>query len=114
MDMSLISAINAKRSQQWHAEAPAWSYSDWAVALTGEVGELCNNIKKLNRIRDGLIGNSENLTKEQIIKNCHSELADIFLYLDLICSQSFDCNLEELVRLKFNAKSIQLGFAERL
>lgn len=48
-----ISNKNYTRCLRWHpAGINSWSLSDWAVALSGEVGELCNVVKKLNRHLD--------------------------------------------------------------
>jgi hypothetical protein len=34
----------------------SWSMSDWMTATLGELGEAANVLKKLNRVRDGIIG----------------------------------------------------------
>lgn len=100
MHMNDFSEINKKRCNVWHPNGiNSWSASDWMTALTGEVGEAANIIKKLNRIRDGLVGNTE--TKDQLIISLRKELADIFIYLDLL-STSFGVDLQRAVIDKFN------------
>lgn len=84
----------------------SWSASDWMTALVGEVGEAANIIKKLNRCRDGISGNKE--TREQLKCLLTSELADTFIYLDLLC-QSQGVDLGQAVIDKFNATSDKLG-----
>ncbi|NJO65998.1 MAG: hypothetical protein HC836_50410, partial [Richelia sp. RM2_1_2] len=49
-----------------------WGEVDWACALAGETGELCNFIKKRRR--------GENIPVEELAK----ELADIVCYADLL------------------------------
>jgi NTP pyrophosphatase (non-canonical NTP hydrolase) len=57
-----------------------WSEADWLCALVGEIGEAANVVKKLNRIRDGII-NKE--TADELKAALSDELADVFCYLDL-------------------------------
>lgn len=107
-----ISITNFARALRWHPQGlDSWSLSDWGVALAGEVGELCNVIKKLNRIRDGLTGNKE--TPENLKTEVGREIADVFIYLDLLARRA-GFNLEDVVREKFNSTSERLGFPERL
>lgn len=107
-----VSVINRQRAERWHGDGlHSWSLADWAVALAGECGELCNVVKKLNRVRDGLRGNRE--SPEELRQMLADEIADVFLYLDLL-AQSQRLLLEEVVRAKFNATSDRLGFEERL
>lgn len=86
-----------------------WSLSDWMTAVTGEVGEAANIIKKLNRIRDGIPGNKE--TREELEHALGDELADIAIYLDLL-AQAAGYNLENLVEIKFQKTSKKIGYQE--
>jgi NTP pyrophosphatase (non-canonical NTP hydrolase) len=107
-----ISRINLTRCLRWHPQGlNSWSLSDWAVALAGEAGELCNVVKKLNRERDGLVGNKE--TPGALLASLQAEAADVYLYLDLF-AQAAGFDLAESVRIKFNAVSMRNGFPERL
>ena len=107
-----ISEINLTRCSRWHPDGlRSWSPSDWAVALAGEVGELCNVVKKMNRERDGLTGNKE--TNTQLAAMCADEIADVYLYLDLF-AQRMGIDLAEAIKNKFNATSERVGFPERL
>jgi NTP pyrophosphatase (non-canonical NTP hydrolase) len=84
----------------------SWSLSDWFTALTGELGEAANVAKKLNRIRDGIPGNKE--TESELRSKLARELADTFIYLDLLC-QAAGVDLPAAVVQTFNAKSAQIG-----
>lgn len=85
-----------------------WSPSDWFVAVTGEVGEAANILKKLNRIRDGVPGNAPHETKEHLSAALATELADAFIYLDLT-AQALNIDLYDAVTNKFNATSDKIG-----
>jgi NTP pyrophosphatase (non-canonical NTP hydrolase) len=87
----------------------SWSLSDWITATTGELGEAANIAKKLNRVRDGIPGNSE--TPDQLRSALADELADTFIYLDLL-AQSQGINLSEAVLRKFEKTSAKIGYAE--
>lgn len=107
-----ISRVNLARCLRWHPDGLVeWSLSDWAVALAGEAGELCNVVKKLNRVRDGLVGNT--VSEEELRVELRKEIADVYLYLDLI-AQREGINLAEAVREKFNEVSVKNGFPEML
>lgn len=107
-----ISKVNLARCVRWHpAGINSWSLSDWAVALSGEVGELCNVIKKLNRERDGLVGNKERYN--ELCMSLQKELADVYLYLDLL-AQAAGMDLSSAIAHKFNEVSVRNGFPERL
>ena len=55
MTFKYFSEINLLRAKTWHTNGiEEWSLSDWAVAMVGEAGEACNQIKKFNRLRDKL------------------------------------------------------------
>lgn len=75
--------------------------------LAGEVGEACNNIKKLVREGMGLRGTRTN--------NCElaEELADIIICVDLIAMMQH-INLQEIIKNKFNATSEKYGLKTKL
>jgi NTP pyrophosphatase (non-canonical NTP hydrolase) len=109
-----ISVLNHVRALRWHPGPhglDSWSLSDWAVALAGECGELCNVVKKLNRVRDGIAGNKE--PPVALKAALGDEIADVYLYLDLFARRA-GFNLEDVIRRKFNATSERLGFPERI
>lgn len=89
----------------------SWSTSDWFVAIMGELGEAANIVKKLNRYRDGVRGNKE--SEAALRAKLRSELADSFIYLDLIF-QACGFDASEAVIDTFDAKSAEIGYHARL
>jgi len=87
----------------------SWSTSDWFTATVGELGEAANVAKKLNRVRDGIVGNKE--TEQELRDKLRRELGDAFVYLDLM-AQSLGFNIGDAAAEVFNAKSIQIGYRE--
>lgn len=87
----------------------SWSLSDWFTATMGELGEAANIAKKLNRVRDGISGNSE--THEELKQKLADEIADTFIYLDIL-AQSEGIVLENAVIEKFNSTSKKIGYPE--
>ena len=89
----------------------SWSLSDWMVAVAGEVGEAANIIKKLNRYRDGIPGNTA--SECDLYADLGREIADAVVYLDLL-AQSQGFSLEDLILHKFNETSEKVGYPHRL
>ena len=87
----------------------SWSLSDWMTATAGELGEAANLIKKLNRYRDGIKGNT--LTVEELNNMLADELADVACYLDLL-AQAAGFDLETIRENKFNKVSKRIGYVE--
>ncbi len=102
--------VSSSRCEKWHGDKP-WSLSDWGVAMAGEAGETCNVIKKLNRIRDGIVGNIGE--EEEFRAQLGEEIADTVIYLDLLANAA-GINLESAIINKFNKVSIKNDFSERL
>lgn len=114
MKFSEFSKANRERCESpsgFNHRLADWSPSDWMTALMGELGEAANVVKKLNRFRDGIPGNTE--SKAQLEAKLRRELADTFVYLDLLF-QSLGTTVEEQVVDVFNAKSAQIGYPARL
>lgn len=91
-----LKAANDKRRGQIHPICHNWIISDWAMALAGEVGELCNLIKKARR--------GDPVTQTELA----GELADVQTYLDIVASE-LKINLGEATRRKFNEVSRRFG-----
>jgi NTP pyrophosphatase (non-canonical NTP hydrolase) len=109
MNLSEFSKINRLRCESPHGfnhDLSGWSTSDWMTATLGELGEAANVVKKLNRVRDGIPGNDE--TEEELKAKLGRELADTFIYLDLLV-QSVGLNLVDIVTETFDAKSAKIG-----
>ena len=108
MTFSGFSARNAARCRDGFKHDPAdWSASDWMVATMGELGEAANVLKKLNRERDGIKGNTA--TAGVLRQQLRREIADTFIYLDLM-AQALGFDLESAVRETFDAKSREIGY----
>ncbi len=109
--------INMQRANKWHGgDFRSWSGLEWAGALCGEAGEAANVAKKLKRIESGIDGNafSEHaLEADKLISELANECADTFLYLTLLASK-YDIDLENVIVDKFNSKSKEMGFLERM
>lgn len=111
MIMEEFSARNRARCEDprgFNHPLSSWSLSDWMVATTGELGEAANVLKKLNRVRDGIVGNKE--TVEQLQAKFATELADAYIYLDLM-AQAAGISLPTAVRETFDKKSKEIGYA---
>lgn len=114
MEMKDFSVFNRRRCEAekgFNHKISDWSMSDWMTATMGELGEAANVAKKLNRVRDGIPGNSE--TEEQLRANLADELADTFIYLDLM-AQSQGIDLETAVISKFNRTSEKIGYDNKM
>lgn len=111
LTFSAFSILNYQRASTWHKNGIGeWSIADWAVAMMGEAGEACNIIKKYNRVRDSLHSNNPKpFDKEQL----GEELADTFIYLDLLATRC-GFSLEEIVIAKFNKISKRERLPHRL
>lgn len=114
MTFQAFSAANRARCEAangFNHRLSGWSPSDWMVATMGELGEAANVLKKLNRERDGIRGNTA--TSMALKQKLAQELADTFIYLDLM-SQALGIDLESAVRGAFDAKSFQIGYPHEL
>ena len=81
-------------------DEPSWPIQNWALAIAGESGELCNRVKKCLR---GDFTVAEQRT--EILR----ELADIMTYCDLAIS-SLDANTGETIMEKFAVVSERVGW----
>jgi len=112
LTFSELRRVSLQRALRWHPRGlEEWSVSDWVTATLGEFGEAANVIKKLNRVRDGLIGNDKSVVELQL--QLADELADTFIYLDLLASR-VGVDLDVAIIAKFNRTSHKYGFPERL
>lgn len=102
------------RCLRWHPGGiNEWSLSDWFTATMGELGEAANVGKKLNRIRDGIVGNTSADDEVTLRAHLADELADVAIYLDILAA-SEGIDLAQAIASKFNRTSEKVGFPERL
>ena len=104
LDPAHFRAVNLARQKRWHATAH-WSREMWCVALAGEVGEVCNALKKLARHDAGLPGNRRAgnrragnrgrgnwgsgdgvMGRKGLEIDLGCEIADALIYLDLLAA----------------------------
>ncbi len=103
-----FSDINLKRCEQaFHTPIKDWSETDWACAVAGETGEMCNLIKKRHRSL------SEGKPLFVSVGEVGKELADIVTYVDLLATR-LGLDLETILIDKFNEVSDRVGFTEKL
>lgn len=114
LDLETLRAVNLTRCRRWHTThgVNEWSLSDWGIAAAGEMGEALNVVKKLNRERDGMVGNKpeEVPLLEMMLAN---EIADTIIYLDLLAARA-GIDLSLAIINKYNATSLRNNFPERL
>lgn len=74
MDLSWIQRREAEDTSHYFPELKG-GYAYLGVALAGEVGEICNNIKKYER---------GSMTMTELIDTLHEELPDVLIYLVML------------------------------
>ena len=112
LSFAALRSVNLARCARWHPRGLSeWSLSDWGVATAGEMGEALNVVKKLNRERDGIAGNTA--TTADLLADLADELADVAIYLDIMAA-SEGIDLAAAIARKFNRTSVKVGFPERL
>lgn len=96
----------ARCTGSWKMPLDSWSYTEWVVALGGEIGESLNLLKKLNRSRGGWVGNTEEDVALQ--RKLADELADVVIYLDLVtASQDVDFGAGDFAALRLAASRLE-------
>lgn len=114
LDLHTFRPLNVQRATtgfQCYANQPL---TYWTTALAGEVGELCNMIKKMQRVEKGGIDGGSSYTAKDITKEMlKEEIGGIAIYLDLLASL-LDIDLEEAIIDTFNSKSEKYGFKEMI
>lgn len=99
-----------RRQREWFRDnplAPHLSLSFRGCELAGEAGEVCNEIKKLERSRLGMVGGKTDTD------DLADELGDVVICAALVAFTA-GIDLERAVRDKFNKTSDKHGFETRL
>lgn len=132
---------NVSRCEASFHELDAWSPTDWACALGGEVGEALNMVKKLRRQSDADAPYNKTIARGHSMSDapcstcgdldgCHlparlrdeaaalnenigKELADVVIYADLLAAR-LGISLGDAVRKKFNEVSERVGSDVRI
>ncbi len=107
LDFKKLREVNYKRCETSFHPVDGWSEADWACAAAGEMGEICDAIKKRRRGWDkpGISAPS--------VSDVGDEIADTICYLDLLAAK-MNIDLSEAVRRKFNEVSVRVGSDLRL
>lgn len=84
--------VNVARCKSDIKHSNDWIPLSWGGALAGEVGEMCNYLKKMSR--------GDKIEKKVLAH----EIADIMSYLSLL-SDKLDIDMEEAIIEKFNIVS---------
>jgi NTP pyrophosphatase (non-canonical NTP hydrolase) len=108
-----VSKPNRARLKRWHRNAEGWSCGDTSNGMVGEAGEAANIVKKIRRIETGIVEDPDGSKRSAFVADLADELADVFLYLDLLADE-FNINLPHAIRRKFNRVSRELGFPEQI
>lgn len=109
---------NNSRCRRWHPGfndgTDPWNGADWSNAMQGEAGEAGNVVKKIRRLECHYPDYKQlNVTMGEFREQLGDELADTFLYLDLL-AQYYGVDLAAAIVRKFNLVSEANGFPERL
>lgn len=108
---SYVAQANRDRTEQWQG-LHTWSPTDWALATVGELGEVCNVIKKMKRIEDGHPSKRES-TMEEYREQIQKEIGDTYIYLDLL-AQRLGLSMYDCVAKAFNEVSKREGYSHKL
>lgn len=85
-----------------------WSLTYFGNAIAGETGELCNMIKKVARLEEGIATNNDLELTEETKLRMGKELADIIFYASCIASK-LGISLEQVIRIKFHELTVRVG-----
>jgi NTP pyrophosphatase (non-canonical NTP hydrolase) len=115
MTFDYVSEINRDRCEEWHKDMHPWTGADWSNAMCGEAGEAANVVKKLRRLETRMMGidREEEKNPQILIDKLGNEIADTYLYLDLLAAH-YDIDMAQVIQRKFNEVSERRGFPHRL
>ena len=114
LDLAAFRPINVQRATEGFKCYDNQPLTYWTTALAGEVGELCNMIKKMQRVERGGVDGGSSYTAKDITKEMlKEEIGGIAIYLDLLASL-LNISLEEAIVDTFNSKSEKHGFREKI
>lgn len=108
-----LRTANVARCTEVFHSVDAWTPERWSNAMAGECGEVCNAIKKLNRVDDGTNTDKDPQTAVECLPLIADELADLVIYADLLAAR-LGIDLDYAIRSKFNRVSVVRGATQRL
>lgn len=103
-----FSRRNLLRCEDAFHSIERWTPDQWMTAITGELGEAANFLKKMNRVKDGTNTAKDPQTEAECIENIGAELADTFTYIDLLATR-LEIDLEQELVKKFNEVSKRMN-----
>lgn len=113
LDLDKFSDLNRNRAAEGFKTYKNVPITYWTTALAGEVGELCNMIKKQERVAHGGIDGGSSYTAASLTpEDLKEEIGGIFIYLDLL-SGLLGIDLTDAIIHTFNSKSEKYGFAQK-
>jgi NTP pyrophosphatase (non-canonical NTP hydrolase) len=113
MKLSVLRWANVKRCEESFHPLHDWTPAEWACALAGEAGEVCNAVKKLRRVADGTNTAKDPQTEAEAKKAIGAELADTVIYADLLAARlGLDLSFE--IECKFNEVSARMKSPVRI
>lgn len=105
MEFDEFQKLSDRRCSEAFPECDDWDARDWAMAVAGEAGELCNLLKKVRR---GDLSLEDRDTRRRLL----SELADVITYSDLMITRTFNARTEDVILEKFYEVSRRVGWLE--
>lgn len=111
IDLEQFRHINVARAREGFRCYDNQPLTYWTTALAGEVGELCNMIKKIQRVeKGGVDGGSTYKAADITHEKLREEIGGIAIYLDLLASL-LQIDLGSALVDTFNQKSEEQGFS---
>ena|SRR5688572_19419495 len=107
MTLEQIRVVNVERGEEVFHKINEWTPMEWACAMAGEAGEVCNAVKKLRRLETGTNTPKDPQNERDAIDDIANELGDLLAYVDLLAAR-LGINLAEAFREKFNAVSLRM------
>lgn len=98
-----LQLANKKRAEYWTNGGPSPGLEFSVIELGGEVGELLNEVKKLLRFRNGMVGGKDNM------QDIADELGDVVVCCSLLANK-LGMDLGDITARKFNKTSDKHGF----
>jgi NTP pyrophosphatase (non-canonical NTP hydrolase) len=112
LDIALFSKLSADRAETGFKTYRNVPILYWTTAICGEAGELCNMIKKIERVRYGGIDGGSSYTAADLEKSdIAEEIGGVFIYLNLL-SSLLEIDMEAAIIKTFNDKSKKYGFSQ--
>lgn len=107
-----IAHYHRQRNKLWHAGSEPWTLADWSNAAAGEMGEVCNVIKKIRRLQTGMKGaqlRNQGTDTSELVDKVKGEIGGLIIYLLSLCD-ALQIDMTDAIRDEFNKVSDEQGF----